>query len=51
MTVLDDKLITAGGETKNYKVVKKVLVLNGGQWKDYSEMLDLVRPLLGIILC
>ena len=38
MTVLNDKLVTAGGETKNYKVVKKVLVLNGGQWKDYSEM-------------
>ena len=38
MTVLDDKLITAGGETKNGEVVKKVLVLNAGQWKDYSEM-------------
>ena len=38
MTVLDDKLVTAGGRTKNEKVVKKVLVLNGGQWKDYSEM-------------
>ena len=38
MTVLDDKLVTAGGRTKNDEVVKKVLVLNGGQWKDYSEM-------------
>ena len=38
MTVLDDKLVTAGGETKNEEVVKKVLVLNAGQWKDYSEM-------------
>ena len=38
MTVLDDKLVTAGGATKNDEVVKKVLVLNAGQWKDYSEM-------------
>ena len=39
MTVLDDKLVTAGGRTKNNEVVKKVLVLNAGQWKDYSEMI------------
>ena len=38
MTVLDDKLVTAGGTTKNDDVVKKVLVLNAGEWKDYSEM-------------
>ena len=46
MTVLDDKLVIAGGWTKNNEVVKKVLVLNTGQvlvlntgqWKDYSEM-------------
>ena len=38
MTTLDDKLVTAGGLTKNHEVVKKVLVLNAGQWKDYSEM-------------
>ena len=38
MTVLDNKLITAGGATKNNEVVNKVLVLNAGQWKDYSEM-------------
>ena len=38
MTVLDDKLVTAGGATKNVEVVKKVLVLNAGQWEDYSEM-------------
>ena len=38
MTVLDDKLVIAGGGTKNNEVVKKVLVLNAGQWKDYSEM-------------
>ena len=38
LTVLDDKLVTAGGRTKNVEVVKKVLVLNAGQWKDYSEM-------------
>ena len=38
MTVLDDKLVTAGGLTKNDEVVKKILVLNAGQWEDYSEM-------------
>ena len=38
MTVLDDKLVTAGGIAKNSDVVKKVLVLNAGQWKDYNEM-------------
>ena len=38
MTVLDDKLVIAGGATKNDEAVKKVLVLNTGQWKDYSEM-------------
>ena len=38
MTVLDNKLITAGSSTKNNEVVKKVLVLIAGQWKDYSEM-------------
>ena len=32
------QLVIAGGGTKNGKVVKKVLVLNAGQWKDYSEM-------------
>ena len=38
MTVLDDKLVTAGGATKSNGIVKKLLVLNAGQWKDYSEM-------------
>ena len=38
MTVLDDNLVIAGGVAKNGEVVKKVLVLNAGQWKDYSEM-------------
>ena len=38
MTVLDDKLVIAGGSTKNNEVVKKVLVLNTGHWKNYSEM-------------
>ena len=38
MTVLDDKLVIAGGITKNNEVVKQVLVLNTGQWKDYSEL-------------
>ena len=53
LTVLDDKLVIAGGATKNGEVVKKVLVLNAGQWKDYSEMptARIVQLLLGIILC
>ena len=38
MTVMDDKLVIPGGVTKNNEAVKKVLVLNIGQWKDYSEM-------------
>ena len=38
MTVLDDELVTAGGVTKNDEFVKKILVLNAGQWKVYSEM-------------
>ena len=38
LTVLDDKLVIAGGTTKNDEDMKKVLVLNAGQWKDYSEM-------------
>ena len=38
MTVLDDKVITVGGETKDHQEVKKVLVLCSGHWKDYSEM-------------
>ena len=38
LTVLDDKLVIAGGVTKNVETVKKILVLNAGQWKDYSEM-------------
>ena len=38
MTVFNDKLVIAGGTTKDNEVVKKVLVLNAGQWKDYSEM-------------
>ena len=38
MTVLDDMLVIAGGVTKSNEVVKEVLVLNVGQWKDYSKM-------------
>ncbi|XP_065886080.1 putative mitogen-activated protein kinase kinase kinase 7-like isoform X2 [Dysidea avara] len=38
MTVLDDKLIIAGGQTKTGEVTNKVLVLDEGEWKDYSEM-------------
>jgi len=38
MTVLDDKLIIAGGETKNGNPTNKILVLDEGEWKNYSEM-------------
>ena len=38
MTVLDNKLIIAGGETKIGNTTNKVLVLDKGQWKDYSKM-------------
>ena len=38
MTVLDDKLVIAGGITKNNKEVKEVLLLNVGELKDYSEI-------------
>ena len=38
MTVLGDKLVTAGGATKNDMVIKKVLLLDAGQWKVHSEM-------------
>ena len=38
MTVLDDKLVIAGGATKNDEIIKKVLVLNAGEWRDFSEM-------------
>ena len=53
MTVLDDKLVTAGGVTKNNEVVKKVLVLNAEQWRITvkCQLLDHVQLLLGIILC
>jgi len=39
MTVLDDKLVTAGGALDDVdEVTNKLLVLDAGQWKDYSEM-------------
>jgi len=38
MTVLDDKLIIAGGETRSDEPTNKILVLDEGKWKDYSEM-------------
>ena len=38
MTLLDDKLITAGGRTRNDVPSKKILVLIAGRWVDYSEM-------------
>jgi len=38
MTVLDDKLVTVGGGSKSYESTNKILVLDAGRWKDYSEM-------------
>jgi len=39
MTVLENKLITVGGLTKrDDEFTKKILVLNGTQWKDYSRI-------------
>ena len=38
MTVLDDELIIAGGETKSGAETSKVLALDEGEWKDYSSM-------------
>ena len=38
MTVLNNKLMITGGRTKDFEIVKKVLVLNGGHWEEYSKM-------------
>lgn len=38
MTVLHDKLIIAGGKTRSDEALKRIFVLNAGQWKNYSEM-------------
>jgi len=38
MTILDDKLIIAGGTTINNEVTNKILVLDGGEWKDLNKM-------------
>ena len=39
MTVVDDKLIIAGGCNDTHMVSNKVYVLDRGRWKDYSTML------------
>jgi len=36
--VLMDKLLIVGGLTRDYEVTNKVLVLESGQWKNYTEM-------------
>ena len=38
MTVLDNKLIIAGGETKSGEVTNKVLVFDDGEWKHCKDM-------------
>jgi len=38
MTVLDDKLIIAGGRRKPGVITNEVLALDEGEWKDYSKM-------------
>jgi len=36
--VLAGKVVIAGGKTRGKEVTNKVLVLESGQWKDYTEM-------------
>ena len=38
MTTLNDKLLIVGGATPSNKIVNKVIFLDNGHWKDYSEM-------------
>jgi len=38
MTVLNEKLIIAGGQTKSGEITNKVLVFDEGEWKYFSEM-------------
>ena len=38
MTVLDDKLVIAGGWTKSNRDTSKVLLLDHGKWKDFDEL-------------
>ena len=38
MTVLMDKLVIVGGRDQNNYATNKVLVLEMGQWKDYTLM-------------
>jgi len=38
MTVVDGKLVTAGGMTENHEIVNDILSLNTGEWEVYSEM-------------
>ena len=50
VTVLDDKLIIAGGVIKNGEVIKKVF--SSKYWTTVKcQLLDVVQLLLGIILC
>ena len=39
LTVLDGKLLIAGGKTRSDLVTNKVLVLESGQWEGYTKML------------
>jgi len=38
IAVLTGKVLIVGGTTKMYHVTNKVLVLESGQWRDYTEM-------------
>jgi len=38
LTVLTGKVVIVGGYNRNGKVTNKILVLESGQWKDYTEM-------------
>ena len=39
MTILDNKLVTAGGEDRSGKKNNKVLILDAGQLKNYTKMI------------
>ena len=39
MTTLNDKLLTAGGEDKSYKITNQILTMDAGQLKNYTKMI------------
>ena len=39
MTTLNNKLVTAGGEDRSYKVTNQILTMDAGQLKNYTKMI------------